>query len=76
MLNVICSDRKGLVYDLMRTMKDIHIRVAYGKVAVRPGSLCEVDLFVQEVDGNRILDKCAPPPSPPPQPFTCCRAKS
>jgi hypothetical protein len=58
---VLVSDRKGLVYDLMRTLKDIHIRVAYGKVAVledrERGSLCEVDLFVQEVDGSRISDR-------------------
>lgn len=59
-INVICSDRKGLVYDLMRTMKDIHIRIAYGKVNVRQAGLCEVDLFVQEVDGSRITDPYAP----------------
>ncbi len=32
LLTVVCRDRKGLVYDLMRTLKDIHIRVAYAKV--------------------------------------------
>ena len=31
LLNVVCQDRKGLVYDLMRTLKDTHIRVAYAK---------------------------------------------
>ena len=25
-----CADRKGLLFDLMRTLKDINIRVAYG----------------------------------------------
>ena len=57
MVNIVCNDRKGLVYDLMRTMKDIQIRVAYAKVNVRPGGLCEIDIFVQELDGSRILDK-------------------
>lgn len=56
-VNIVCNDRKGLVYDLMRTMKDIQIRVAYAKVNVRPGGLCEIDIFVQELDGSRILDK-------------------
>ncbi len=31
-VNLVCRDRKGLVYDLFRTLKDIHIRVAYAKV--------------------------------------------
>ncbi len=31
-ISVACPDRKGLVYDLMRTLKDIHLRVAYAKV--------------------------------------------
>ncbi len=34
-VSVACRDRKGLVYDLFRTLKDIHIRVAYAKA--RPG---------------------------------------
>lgn len=55
-VNVVCNDRKGLVYDLMRTLKDTHIRIAYGKIAVRLAGRCEVDLFVQEVDGSRITD--------------------
>lgn len=36
-VGVVCRDRKGLVYDLFRTLKDIHIRVAYAKV--RPARL-------------------------------------
>lgn len=35
LVNVIAADRKGLVYDLMRTLKDIHLRVAYAKVPLR-----------------------------------------
>lgn len=57
LINIVCRDRKGLVYDLMRTVKDIHIRVAYGKVHVRQDYMCEADLFVQEVDGHQITDQ-------------------
>ncbi len=57
LINIVCRDRKGLVYDLMRTVKDIHIRVAYGKVHVRQDYMCEADLFVQEVDGQQITDQ-------------------
>ena len=27
MVSVTCADRKGLVYDLMRTLKDVAVRV-------------------------------------------------
>ena len=57
LINIVCKDRKGLVYDLMRTVKDIHIRVAYGKVHVRQDYMCEADLFVQEVDGSQITEQ-------------------
>ncbi|KAL3157737.1 hypothetical protein ABBQ32_012162 [Trebouxia sp. C0010 RCD-2024] len=57
LINIVCKDRKGLVYDLMRTVKDIHIRVAYGKVLVRQDYMCEADLFVQEVDGSQITEQ-------------------
>lgn len=57
LINIVCRDRKGLVYDLMRTVKDIHIRVAYGKVHVRQDNMCEADLFVQEVDQHQITDQ-------------------
>ena len=29
-VELICLDRKGLLFDIMRTLKDIGIRVAYG----------------------------------------------
>jgi len=47
-VSVACRDRKGLVYDLFRTLKDIHIRVAYAKArpgraaAQGEGACCEV----------------------------------
>ena len=105
LVNIVAADRKGLFYDLMRTLKDIHLRVAYAKVPppmkrqsvavcmrlvctgpagstalhyawfsmlcvdmhcacpqvdVRDDGMCEADLFVQEVDGGRIRNTCAP----------------
>lgn len=57
LINIVCKDRKGLVYDLMSTLKDINIRVAYGKVLVRQDYMCEADLFVQEVDGSQITEQ-------------------
>lgn len=57
-VNVVCRDRKGLIYDLMRTLKDIHCRVAYAKICVR-GDIAETDLFVEEADGQRSKERCA-----------------
>ena len=39
-VGVVCRDRKGLVYDLFRTLKDIHIRVAYAKVCAAAAFGC------------------------------------
>ena len=36
-VSIVCRDRKGLVYDLFRTLKDIHIRVAYAKACTETG---------------------------------------
>ena len=53
LVSIVCLDRKGLAFDLMRTLKDMNVRVAFGSINTRARS-CEADLFVQEVDGSRI----------------------
>lgn len=55
------KDRKGLLYDLLRTLKDVNTQVSYGKIEVDSSSqLCQMDVFVQEVNGangcTRISD--------------------
>lgn len=59
MVNVFCMDRKGLFYDLMRTLKDVHVSTAYAKISVRPDNFAEIDLYLQEPGGGRISDRCA-----------------
>ncbi|CAK0784176.1 hypothetical protein CVIRNUC_007379 [Coccomyxa viridis] len=54
-VSIVCKDRKGLIYDLMRTLKDIHVRVAYAKIKVA-GDVAETDLFVEEADGRRVKE--------------------
>ena len=56
-VSIVCKDRKGLIYDLMRTLKDIHVRVAYSKIKVH-GDTAETDLFVEEADGQRMKERC------------------
>ena len=38
-VELVCLDRKGLLFDLMRTLKDIGVRVAYGEFLCRPGQV-------------------------------------
>ena len=57
-VSIVCKDRKGLIYDLMRTLKDIHVRVAYAKIKVA-GDVAETDLFVEEADGRRVKERSA-----------------
>eukprot|EP00891_Asterochloris_glomerata_P008160 jgi/Astpho2/8160/e_gw1.00120.231.1_t len=47
LVGIVCLDRKGLAFDLMRTLKDMNVRVAFGSINTRARS-CEADLFVQE----------------------------
>lgn len=70
-VSIVCKDRKGLIYDLMRTLKDIHVRVAYAKIKVH-GEMAETDLFVEEADGQRMKERSAPSHwSPSLQPTPC-----
>lgn len=56
-LQICCRDRKGLLYDLMRTLKDNSLRVTYAKVSVKSNSICFIDVFVQEIHGGRVTDE-------------------
>ena len=58
LVTVACQDRKGLLYDLLRTLKDVHVRVAYAKLALRVPGAFEADLFLQEAEGQLINDRC------------------
>ncbi|KAK3264449.1 hypothetical protein CYMTET_26812 [Cymbomonas tetramitiformis] len=55
LVQVRAHDRKGLLYDCYRAVKDNNVQVTYGKIAVRDG-VCELDLFVQDSEGNQLED--------------------
>ncbi|KAG1355006.1 ACT domain-containing protein ACR10 [Cocos nucifera] len=56
LIQIFCRDHKGLLYDIMRTLKDYNIQISYGRFhAVQNGS-CEIDLFVMQMDGKKIID--------------------
>lgn len=55
LIHIICQDHKGLIYDIMRTLKDYNIQVSYGRFSVKAKDKYEVDLLTQ-VDGKKIVD--------------------
>ncbi len=63
-LNVTCQDRKGLIYDIFRSLKDIDVRTAFGKIEVvgsssggGSGGTCTLNIFVQDAEGGRVSDR-------------------
>lgn len=56
LIQILCKDRNGLLYDLMRTLKDYNIQVSYGRLSRNVDGNCEVDLFFSQADGRKILD--------------------
>eukprot|EP00268_Persea_americana_P033782 TRINITY_DN3340_c0_g2_i2.p1 TRINITY_DN3340_c0_g2~~TRINITY_DN3340_c0_g2_i2.p1 ORF type:complete len:489 (-),score=56.95 TRINITY_DN3340_c0_g2_i2:434-1687(-) len=56
LLQIHCVDQKGLLYDIMRTLKDCNIQIAYGRYSSNMKGYREVDLFIQQMDGKKIID--------------------
>ncbi|XP_047328601.1 ACT domain-containing protein ACR9-like [Impatiens glandulifera] len=56
LLQIQCVDQKSLVYDILRTLKDCNIQVAYGRISQTTNDFRNVDLFIQKTDGGKIVD--------------------
>lgn len=56
LLQILCQDHKGLMYDIMRTLKDYNIQTSYGRFFEKSNGNCELDLFVVQSDGRKIVD--------------------
>ncbi|KAL3520764.1 hypothetical protein ACH5RR_018913 [Cinchona calisaya] len=56
LVQVFCQDHKGLIYDIMRALKDNNIQISYGRFFANPKRNCEVDLFIMQADGKKIID--------------------
>ncbi|QHN84166.1 hypothetical protein S245_054186 [Arachis hypogaea] len=55
LVQIMCQDHKGL-YDIMRTLKDYNIQISYGRFMTKPRGKCELDLFIMQADGKKIVD--------------------
>ncbi|CAN1174296.1 ACT domain-containing protein ACR10 [Linum perenne] len=56
LVQIFCKDHKGLIYDIMRTLKDYNIQISYGRFFANPRGNCEVDLFIMQADGKKMVD--------------------
>ncbi|XP_044474021.1 ACT domain-containing protein ACR10-like [Mangifera indica] len=56
LVQINCQDHKGLLYDIMRTLKDYNIQISYGRFSTRQRGNCEIDLFIVQSDGKKIVD--------------------
>ncbi|KAJ6964239.1 hypothetical protein NC652_002503 [Populus alba x Populus x berolinensis] len=56
LLQVHCVDHKGLLYDVMRTLKDYNIQIAHGRFSLVTNGHRDLDLFIQQKDGKKIVD--------------------
>ncbi|XP_073290303.1 ACT domain-containing protein ACR10-like [Primulina huaijiensis] len=56
LVQIVCQDHKGLLFDVMRTFKDYNIQISYGRFTKKEKSECELDLFIMQADGKKIID--------------------
>ncbi|XP_072996433.1 ACT domain-containing protein ACR9-like [Typha latifolia] len=56
LLQIRCVDQKGLLYDILRTLKDCGIQINYGRFLSDMKGFREVDLFIRQTDGKKIID--------------------
>ncbi|OIT28379.1 PREDICTED: ACT domain-containing protein ACR9-like [Nicotiana attenuata] len=69
LLQIGCVDHKGFLYDIMRTLKDCNIQIAYGRFSPVNKGQRELDLFIRQKDGKKIVD-------PDKQDVLCSRLKA
>ncbi|KAK8496083.1 hypothetical protein V6N13_035102 [Hibiscus sabdariffa] len=56
LVHIVCQDHKGLLYDIMRTLKDYNLQISYGRFYIKQGRKCDIDLFIMQADGKKIVD--------------------
>ncbi|XP_068338733.1 ACT domain-containing protein ACR9-like [Pyrus communis] len=56
LLQIHCADHKGLLYDILRTLKDSNIKIAYGRISPNIKGYRDLDLFIQQNDGKKLVD--------------------
>ncbi|GBG69932.1 hypothetical protein CBR_g4757 [Chara braunii] len=55
MVEIDARDRRGLMYDCMRTLKDLKLKVAMGRIVTREKGWCNVVVFVQTPEESQVM---------------------
>ncbi|KAH7667814.1 [Protein-PII] uridylyltransferase protein [Dioscorea alata] len=55
LLQIHCLDQRGLLYDILRTMKDCNMRIAHGRFSLQKRRFAG-DFFIVKRDGKKIVD--------------------
>ncbi|XP_013587977.1 PREDICTED: ACT domain-containing protein ACR9-like [Brassica oleracea var. oleracea] len=69
LLQIRCADHRGLLYDVLRTLKDFNVKISYGRFLPRTQGHRDIERFVQVKDEKKILD-------PDKQSSLCLRLKA
>ncbi|GAB4856606.1 hypothetical protein Ancab_014522 [Ancistrocladus abbreviatus] len=56
LVQIVCQDHKGLLYDIMWTLKDYNVQISYGRGTMKQGKKCEIDLLIMQADGKKIVE--------------------
>ncbi|KAF7823589.1 ACT domain-containing protein ACR9-like [Senna tora] len=56
LLQIHCADHKGLLYDTLRALKDMNMKISYGRFSHNTRGYRDLDLFIQQKDGKKIVD--------------------
>ncbi|MFQ6624722.1 hypothetical protein Gotur_004149 [Gossypium turneri] len=56
LLQIHCVDHKSLFYDILRTLKDCNIKIAFGRFSPNSKGYRDLDLFIQQKDGKKFVD--------------------
>ncbi|CAN1329345.1 ACT domain-containing protein ACR9 [Linum perenne] len=55
LLQIHCLNHKGLLYDVMRTLKDCNIQISYSRFSPTTNNHRDLDLFIQQNHGNKKI---------------------
>ncbi|XWS74159.1 hypothetical protein CRYUN_Cryun02cG0191600 [Craigia yunnanensis] len=55
LIQLHCVDHKGLFYDVLKTLKDCNVKIAYGRFSSNSNGYRDLDLFIQQKDGKKIV---------------------
>ncbi|MCO5582545.1 hypothetical protein L7F22_036442 [Adiantum nelumboides] len=56
LLQITFTDRKGILYDCMRVLKDFSLKIAYGRLSTTSKGSGDLDLFLLQANGNKLVD--------------------